>query len=230
MHPFDAFQQKPFPRRRNAIERFADIIGLNRFFLREGKRPHIQTDESIIASPADCKLAEIQTLRADEEIRGKNALGHRENYSFQELVHGERMAELFEGGLCFNLYLSPLNLHYLLVPTRMRVTHMEYHPAFCWPILFMKSGEVRNERLVLYCENPNSVPFIIILVGSFLVSGIECLAEVGGDYQAGDLMGGFKLGSTVILLFPKDSVEPIARPSDRLLFGEPVARFQTPLS
>lgn len=227
MHPFDAFLQKPFPRRRTVIEKIADAIGLNRFFLREGKRPHILADESILVSPADCKLAEIQTLRADEEIRGKRALGHSENYSFAEIVHDDRMAESFEGGLCFNLYLSPLNLHYLLYPTRMRVTHIDYHPAFCRPILFVKSGEVLNERLVLYCETPNHTPFIVVFVGSFLVSGIECLTDVGVEYTAGDLMGGFKLGSTVILLFPKDAVKPIAKPGDRLLFGEPIAQFQS---
>ena len=225
MHPFDAFQQHPFSRHRTGIERFADTIGLNRFFLREGNRPHIRAEQSVVVSPSDCKLAEIQTLRPSDAIHGEHTLGHRENYSFSDLVHGEKMGERFEGGMCFNLYLSPLNLHYLLYPTTCHITHMEYHPAFCWPILFMKSGEIRNERLVLYCENSRRIPFVIVIVGSFLVSGIECLSEIGNEYQTGELMGGFKLGSTVILLFPKDTVEPIAHPGDRLFFGEPLARF-----
>jgi len=186
-------------------------------------------ENDIVVSPAEGKLAEIQTLRSSEAIRGKEAMGRRENYSFADLVHGEKMSGVFEGGLCFNLYLSPLNLHYLLYPIHLRVTHMEYHPAFCWPILFMKSGEVRNERLVIYCENPAGIPFILILVGSFLVSGIECLADVGGEYATGDLMGGFKLGSTVMLLFPKDTVEPLVKPGCPLLLGEPLARFQSSL-
>lgn len=226
MHPFDAFQQKPFPRRRAVIERIFDGMGLNRFFLREGNRPQIRVEDEIVVSPAEGKLAEIQTLRSNEAIRGKEAMGRRENYSFADLVHGERMSEAFEGGLCFNLYLSPFNLHYLLYPAHLRVTHREYHPAFCWPILFMKSGEVRNERLAIYAETPAGIPFIILLIGSFLVSGIECLADVGGEYATGDLMGGFKLGSTVMLLFPKDTVEPLARPGSSLLLGEPLARFQ----
>ena len=225
MHPFDAFQQKPFQRKRSAIEKITDFIGLNRLFLREGKRPHIRVDEGDIVSPADCKLAEIQTLRSNEEIRGKSELGRMENYTFADIVHGDHMSEAFDGGLCFNMYLSPLNLHYLLYPTDLIVKSMVHHPAFCWPIIFMKSGEVRNERLVIYCENPSGVPFIIIFVGSFMVSGIECISDIDGQYKTGDLMGGFKLGSTVLMLFPKDTVEPVAKAGDRLFFGEPMARF-----
>ncbi|MBN2327638.1 MAG: phosphatidylserine decarboxylase [Candidatus Omnitrophica bacterium] len=226
MHPYDAFQQKPFPRRRMILERAADAIGLNRFFLREGKRPHIQADEWTIVSPSDCKLSEIEALRPGKDIHGKNAFGRRENYSFEEIVHGDDASAEFEGGVYFNMYLSPLNLHYLLYPANLTVKRMEHHPAFCRPILFMRSGEIRNERLVIYCENSRRTPFIIVLVGSFLVSGVECLADVSGSYEAGGLMGGFKLGSTVLMLFPKGAVEPIAKPGDRLFFGEPMARFQ----
>lgn len=225
MHPFDAFQQKPFQRKRSPIEKILDAVGLNRFFLREGKRPHIRTGDGTIVSPADCRLAEIQTLRSNEEIRGKSELGRTENYSFADLVHGDEMSETFEGGLCFNMYLSPFNLHYLIYPTDLTVKSMAHRPAFCRPIVFMKSGEVRNERLVIYCENPAGVPFVVIFVGSFLVSGIECLSDINGQYKSGDLMGGFKLGSTVMMLFPKDTVEPLAKPGDRLFFGEPMARF-----
>ncbi|MGC9327968.1 MAG: phosphatidylserine decarboxylase [Candidatus Hinthialibacter sp.] len=226
MHPFDAFQQKPFPRRRMILERAADAIGLNRFFLREGKRPPIHADEWMIVSPSDCKLLEIETLGSGKEIHGKNAFGHRENYSFEDIVHGDDTSGAFEGGVYFNLYLSPLDLHYLLYPVNLTVKRMEHHPAFCRPILFMRAGEIRNERLVIYCENSRRTPFIIVLVGSFLVSGVECLAEAGGSYDAGDLMGGFKLGSTVMILFPKNTIEPIAKPGKHLFFGEPIARFQ----
>ncbi len=225
MKPYEAFAKKPFPRRRSVLERLADSTGLTRLFLREGRRPHIRAGEDIIVSPAECRLREIQPLRAGGEMVGKQGLLRAEHYTFEEIVHGTEMREAFEQGLCFNLYLSPLNLHYLLYPVNLRVLRLRHHPAFCRPICFMKSGEIRNERLVIYAETPQGIPLVIVLVGSFLVSGIECLAEEGGEYLAGELMGGFKLGSTVLLLCPRDCVKPLAQPRDSLFLGEPLARL-----
>ena len=90
----------------------------------------------------------------------------------------------------------------------------------------MKSGQTQNERLVVHCVNEEQRPFILILIGSFLVGGIECVAEVGHFYECGELLGGFKLGSTVMMLFPKDAVQPLVEPGTRLLLNEPFARFQ----
>ncbi|MEW6238764.1 MAG: phosphatidylserine decarboxylase [Candidatus Omnitrophota bacterium] len=225
MNPFDEFQQNPFPRPRSWIERLADAIGLNRFFLREGRRPEIRAEENLLLSPVQGKLTEIQTLRASEEIRGKRGFQRQENYSFEEIVHRCEGREAFESGRCFNIYLSPLNLHYLLFPASMTVKKLDYHPAFCRPILFMKSGEIHNERLVIHGETASGCPIILILVGSFLVSGVECLAQVGNKYEKGALLGGFKLGSTVLMLLPNGRVEPLTEPGASLQMGEPIARF-----
>jgi len=223
--PHEAFARKPFPRRRSLLEHWADRSGLTRLFLREGRRPHVRAAENTIVSPAECRLKEIQTLRGGGEILGKRGIVRAEHYTFEQIVHGPDMREAFADGLCFNLYLSPLNLHYLLYPVNLRVLMLRHHPAFCRPICFMKSGEIHNERLVIYTETAHAIPLVIVLVGSFLVSGIECLAEEGGEYQAGELMGGFKLGSTVLLLFPRDRVKPLAQPRGRLFLGEPLARL-----
>jgi len=225
MNPFDEFQRNPFPRSRSLIERLADAIGLNRFFLREGRRPEIRAEDNLLLSPVQGKLAEIQTLRAAEEIRGKRGYQRRENYYFEEIVHSCEGRQAFEAGLCFNIYLSPLNLHYILFPVSMMVKKLEYHPAFCRPILFMKSGEIHNERLVIHGETASGCPIILILVGSFLVSGIECLAQEGSAYERGALLGGFKLGSTVLMLLPNGCVEPLTEPGAFLQPGEPIARF-----
>lgn len=223
--PFEAFQKYPFRRRRGIIEQIADGIGLNRFFLREGNLPEMPKDPDMILAPTESRLVEIQHLRQSEAIRGKQRLGAHEYYSYEEIVHSHEMQEQFEGGVCFNFYLSPMNLHYVLFPAGGNVLNFDYHPHFCWPILFMKLGEIRNERLVLFIETPNGVPMVVVMVGSFLVSGIECVAQTGNNYHAGDLLGGFKIGSTVMVLFPKDTVEPLVEAGIRLHLAEPFARF-----
>src|SRR5690606_28888401 len=209
LQPYQAFAQRPFPRPRGIIERLMDISGINRVFLRAGKRPEVNPHETRLLAPAESKLVEIQNLTPSNSIKGKSRLGEHEYYTYQEIVHSQEMQHKFDGGICFNFYLSPLNLHYLLHPTTGKVLLWDYHPHFCYPILFMKSGEVTNERLVLYMETPQGTPYVIILIGSFMVSGIECVAQPGETCTVGSLLGGFRLGSTVMLLFPKNSVTPL---------------------
>lgn len=225
IQPYDAFRQKPFPRKRSLIEKGMDVTGMNRFFLREGKRPAILADPTHLTSPVEGKLVEIETLAPAQPIRGKSTLGRPEFYRFEDLVHTPEMASVFEGGLCFNIYLSPLNLHYIISPTELTVRKLDYHSNFCRPILFMKSGEIHNERLVIYTETRNGVPMIIIFVGSFMVAGLECVKREGDTVQRGELIGGFKLGSTVMLLFPKDTVAPLLKPHTPILLHEPFAQW-----
>ena len=224
MTPYEIFYRRPFPRRRGLVERGLDRLGLNRFFLREGKRPHFRVAEDLLVSPADSKLVEMQTLGSEQPLKGKERIGHTEWYSFEQIVHDHADRERFAGGCAFNFYLSPLNLHYCLFPTGLTVKSMVHHPHFCRPIVFMKSGEMHNERLVIRAETRSGLPLIVVLIGSFLVSGIECVAEIDQTYAAGELLGGFKLGSTVMILCPADSVTPVVPVPCRLLLGEPFAR------
>lgn len=223
--PYDAFKQKPFPRKRSWIEKGMDYSGLNRFFLREGKCPAIQVNPNSLVSPVEGKIVELETLSSSKQVKGKKILGKSEYYSFADLVHTPEMASVFEEGLCVNIYLSPFNLHYILSPTDLMVQKMVYRPHFCWPILFMKSGEIHNERLILYTETAKGIPAIIIFIGSFMVAGMECVVREGDQVQRGELLGGFKLGSTVMMLFPKDTVTPLVRPNTKVLLGEPFAQF-----
>jgi phosphatidylserine decarboxylase len=226
LKPYHAFKEKPFPRNHSFIERVLDGIGFNQFFLREGKRHAIVVDEDLIVSPVEGKIVELQPLSAERPVKGKNLLGKPGFYTFRELVHGSEMGKEFEGGLCVNFYLSPFNLHYIISPMNLTIRKMMYHPHFCMPILFMKSGEVKNERLVLYAETDNGLPVILLFIGSFMVAGLECLAREEDRFERGDLLGGFKLGSTVMLLFPKDSIEPLVSPNTKMLLGEPFARLR----
>jgi len=181
MTPYELIQIKPFPRKRSILEALLDGTGLNRFFLRKGNPPAFKTEPGIFHSPCESKLVEIQTLSAPEKIKGKATSLHTEWYAYEEIVHGTQNQEQFENGLVFNFYLSPLNLHYCLFPYDVTVTEMHHHPHFCLPIVFMKKAEVRNERLVIHAKTTHGFPIIIILIGSFMVSGIECVAETNNN-------------------------------------------------
>lgn len=197
----------------------------NEFFtrpLRAGARPIAEAD---IVCPAD---GAISQLGAIDEGRIFQAKG--QYFSTRELLGGdEARAALFRGGLFATIYLSPRDYHRVHMPVAGKLSATCYVPGKLFSVNGVTAENVerlfaRNERLVCYFDTEIG-PMALILVGAMVVAGIETVwsgqvapptaAPVGHDFQRlpemvaldkGEEMGRFKLGSTAILLFPKDSM------------------------
>ena len=115
------------------------------------------------------------------------------------------------------------------MPLAGQLTATSYIPGDLFSVNAVTAENVerlfaRNERLVCYFDTDVG-PMAMILVGAMVVAGIETVwsGQVAPatddpsvvDYQhlpqpvslaKGDEMGRFKLGSTVVLLFPKGSM------------------------
>ena len=197
----------------------------NEFFtrpLQEGARPIAQAD---IVCPAD---GAISQLGAIEEGRIFQAKG--QHFSTRELLGGdEERAATFQDGQFATIYLSPRDYHRVHMPLAGKLTATSYIPGKLFSVNGVTAENVerlfaRNERLVCYFDTEVG-PMAMILVGAMVVAGIETVwsgqvAPPTGepsscDYQnlpapvtleKGEEMGRFKLGSTVILLFPKGSM------------------------
>ena len=197
----------------------------NEFFTRpleEGARP---VAEAEIVCPAD---GAISQLGAIEEGRIFQAKG--QHFSTRELLGGdEERAALFQDGQFATIYLSPRDYHRVHMPLAGKLTATSYIPGKLFSVNGVTAENVerlfaRNERLVCYFDTELG-PMAMILVGAMVVAGIETVwsgqvAPPTGepstcDYQSlpapvalgkGEEMGRFKLGSTVILLFPKGSM------------------------
>jgi phosphatidylserine decarboxylase len=197
----------------------------NAFFTRPleaGARPIADAD---IVSPAD---GAISQLGAIEEGRIFQAKG--QDFSARELLGGdEERAALFKDGQYATIYLSPRDYHRVHMPMAGKLTATNYIPGKLFSVNGVTAENVdrlfaRNERLVCYFDTELG-PMAMILVGAMVVAGIETVWSGQEappskdpslvDYMhlpapvslgKGDEMGRFKLGSTVILLFPKDSM------------------------
>ena len=198
----------------------------NAFFtrpLREGARPIAETD---IVCPADGAISQIGPISSDLLFQAKGRY-----FSTQELLGGdtERAAQ-FKGGEFATIYLSPRDYHRVHMPIAGRLTATTYIPGKLFSVNGVTAENVdrlfaRNERLVCYFDTEVG-PMAMILVGAMIVAGIETVwsGQVAPpprlpqtlDYTAapaavsldkGDEMGRFKLGSTVILLFPEGSMK-----------------------
>lgn len=197
----------------------------NDFFtraLRDGARP---IADAGLVCPAD---GAISQLGAIEEGRIFQAKG--QHFSTRELLGGdEERAAQFSDGQFATIYLSPRDYHRVHMPLAGQLTASSYIPGDLFSVNAVTAENVerlfaRNERLVCYFDTDVG-PMAMILVGAMVVAGIETVwsGQVAPatddptvvDYQnlpqpvslaKGDEMGRFKLGSTVILLFPKGSM------------------------
>jgi phosphatidylserine decarboxylase len=198
----------------------------NAFFtraLREGARP---IADAAVVCPADGAISQLGEIREHSIFQAK---GH--NYSTWALLGGdEARAAQFRNGSFATIYLSPRDYHRVHMPVAGRLVATRYIPGDLFSVNSVTAERVerlfaRNERLVCYFDTALG-PMAMVLVGAMIVAGIETVWEgqvappprrmVTRDYaqpQAavelaqGEEMGRFKLGSTVILLFPEGAVQ-----------------------
>lgn len=197
-----------------------DFKNFNDFFIRQLKpalRP-IMLDNKMIISPVDGCVRQMGHV-----IHGKifNAKGHF--FTLYELLGGnlERSVPFLQGTYA-NLYLAPRDYHCVHMPYTGALISMIYVPGKLFPV---KESSVKaipslfsqNERLVLVFDTAIG-PMAMVLVGAMIVGNLHVTWEGDiarekevreWDYtdhpirlNAGDKIGHFKLGSTVIILFP----------------------------
>ncbi|MFO7552964.1 MAG: archaetidylserine decarboxylase [Haliea sp.] len=198
----------------------------NAFFtrpLRPGARPLAEAD---IVCPADGSINQIGRI---EEFSLLQAKGRR--YSTWALLGGdEARAAQFRNGHFATIYLSPRDYHRVHMPIDGELVATRYIPGKLFSVNATTAAGVerlfaRNERLVCYFDTAAG-PMAMVLVGAMVVAGIETVWEgqvapppramLHRDYREvpapvrllkGEEMGRFKLGSTVILLFPEGRMD-----------------------
>lgn len=203
----------------------ASYGSFNEFFtraLREGARPLSDAD---FVCPVDGAISQFGRIEHDQIIQAK---GHR--YSTAALVGGDTgLAARFDHGSFATLYLSPRDYHRIHMPCDARLMRMIYVPGALFSVNPVTARGVpglfaRNERVVCVFESGFG-PFVLVLVGATIVGSMQTVwhgvvnASRSGkirewrydDQQIllkkGEEMGRFLLGSTVVMLFPRDVLE-----------------------
>ena len=200
----------------------------NAFFTRALKadaRPIIG-DSQAIACPADGTISQLGTIKDGRIIQAKN-----HDYSVLELFAGsnQRAAPFHQGKFC-TIYLSPRDYHRVHMPVAGQLREMIYVPGRLLTVSTLATQTIprlfaRNERVVSVFETERG-PMAVVLVGALNVGAIETawagpITPPRGnrvysiDYantdhpvrlDRGQELGRFNMGSTVIVLFPRDVV------------------------
>jgi len=206
-----------------AAERdYTRYVCFNDFFtrpLRQGARPLAAAD---VLCPADGAISQLGEISNGLLFQAKGRY-----YSAEELLGGDAVrAAQFAGGQFATIYLSPKDYHRVHMPVAGRLTATRYIPGDLFSVNGVTADNVdrlfaRNERLVCHFDTASG-PMTMVLVGAMVVAGIETVwsgrvappprQAVTKDYinlpepvelAQGEEMGRFRLGSTVILLFPE---------------------------
>jgi phosphatidylserine decarboxylase len=222
----------------------------NDFFTRAlvpGARP-IAPDPHELASPVDGTVSQIGYL---DEMRLIQAKGR--HYRIDHLLSGSsHWSHRFVDGAFATLYLAPYNYHRMHMPIGGTLRAAWYVPGKLYSVNATTAASVPelfaiNERVVcIFEEGP--VCFAMVLVGALFVGSIATLwhgdvtprsprrvfnLPLHGTAKAerlpkGAEMGRFNMGSTVILVFPRNVLEWDAKLAEgsTVRVGQSLARLQ----
>ncbi|MFH0975786.1 MAG: archaetidylserine decarboxylase [Spirochaetota bacterium] len=204
----------------------AGFKSFDEFFTRKLKAGvhKIDLKSDSIVSPVDARIDEFGKINQFRIIQAKGI-----EYSLRELVPSA-MADEFADGSFITLYLSPADYHRIHSPVSGKVAGYFSIPGNLFPVKEAMVNGInglfsKNERAITYIKNSKGI-CAVCKIGAMNVGRItlsyadvetnrlsgekkELLFNKNGQpsVKKGQEIGIFHLGSTVILLFRKNSVK-----------------------
>ncbi|MDR7096297.1 archaetidylserine decarboxylase [Hydrogenophaga laconesensis] len=216
----------------------------NEFFTRALRADARPLADAAFVCPVDGAISQFGAIARDQIYQAK---GH--TYSTRALVGGDAaLAALFDDGAFATIYLSPRDYHRIHMPAAATLRRMIHVPGDLFSVNPATAQGVpglfaRNERVVCVFDmrvGETTVPFVQVLVGATIVGSMATawhgvvnpprpgtVREWSYDnkpvhLQCGEEMGRFLLGSTVVLLWPRDTIAFSAEwaPGNTVRLGE----------
>lgn len=191
--------------------------------LKSGIRP-IVSGENEVASPVDGNISQIGDVQAQRIFQAKGI-----EFNLENLLGGaKQLTQDLQGGVFVTLYLAPKVYHRVHMPFTGMLREMIYIPGRLFSVNQRTTARVphlftRNERVVSVFDTTHGL-MVVVLIGAMIVGSIETVWEgvvtpaTSGKIRLwsytkpaitlkkGDELGLFKMGSTVMVLFPRNTV------------------------
>jgi phosphatidylserine decarboxylase len=211
---------------RQMIDEYATF---NDFFTRSlapSARP-LAPDPNALVSPVDGAVSQLGAISNGQLLQAKGI-----RYPLTSLLRDNRADRVFDGGWFATIYLAPSDYHRVHAPIDGALANSTAVPGELFSVNAKTEAGVeglfcRNERLVMRF-NTAVGPVAMVMVGALIVASIETVfdspqspyvkEEISSHdrrFARGDEVGRFLLGSTVILVLPRNAI----RPDDRLAVG-----------
>lgn len=171
----------------------------------------------VLATPCDSRISQFGQIEEGRILQAKG-----QTFTTDELLGGNHPE--FSGGLFATLYLAPDDCHRVYMPADGRLVEMRHIPGRHFTVAPYAAERIprlyaRNERVVSLFEDPNGVPFAVVMVGAVNVASIEMSwcgivsprrhsishwryqdEPPNVELHRGDELGCFHLGSTVVVI------------------------------
>ena len=190
-----------------AEKNLIEYTSLQDFFTRKlktGLRPQEAPAPGYLNSPVDGTILSEGRIHQGALFQAKGKI-----YALGELLLNESNLEVFEGGSFMTIYLAPYNYHRFHMPCEAQVTSLREIDGDLWPVNEKAVNHVdqlyvKNKRSVLRLKTAEGLEIALVFVGATHVGHIRILPEwqQASDRQtkAGDEIGQFEFGSTVVVL------------------------------
>ena len=202
------------------LEDIKEYKHFNDFFtraLKDGSRP---ISDSKVVSPVDGVVSQFGSIKEALIVQAKG-----KKYSVEALLAENSKNDLYTSFV--TIYLSPKDYHRIHMPFDGSLKSMKYIPGNLFSVNQRTVNNIdqvfaRNERLVCYFETEYG-EIALVMVGAIFVGSMETSWEgqitppytksiKTYDYDSrqielskGKELGRFNMGSTVILLMPKEA-------------------------
>lgn len=206
----------------------SSYTSFNDFFTRPLKADARPLAKADFICPVDGAISQFGSIEQDQIFQAK---GH--HYSTLALLAGQQaLAAKFDNGDFACLYLSPKDYHRIHMPCDGKLKSMAYVPGDLFSVNPTTAANVpnlfaRNERVVCEFESGQHGTFVMVLIGATIVgsmatvwhdapsgivnpprsSNIRNWNYENIELKQGDEMGRFLLGSTVVMLFEKNTLQ-----------------------
>lgn len=197
-----------------------DYHSLDGYFTRRLK-PGARPIGGDLVHPVDGRLTEQGEVRAGELIQAKGW-----TYPLAEFLGSDELARAYEGGTFLTYYLCPADYHRVHAPMAGSLVSARHIPGMLWPVNQWSVHNIRrlfnlNERVVMNFSSPRG-RWSYVMVGATNVGHMtitvdpsiatnrwmwhaptDRLYSPAISVKAGEELGIFHLGSTVICVFEK---------------------------
>jgi phosphatidylserine decarboxylase len=146
------------------------------WFFRNPQRvcPELQSDKSVIVSPADGKIVDI---------------------TFGDVGNGFAQK--------VSIFLSVLDAHVNWIPFDGTVSHTVYHEG-SFTLAFLPKSSTLNERNDVFIQTNNGKRIMVRQIAGTIARRICCWVRAGDEVKACDTFGMIRFGSRVELFLPED--------------------------
>lgn len=179
---------------------------LHEFFIRKLKKESRNNAfrQMEVISPVDAIIEDIGIIAGNKTIHVKGKV-----YSISEMLGNKEIVEKYTGGTFIIFYLSPSHYHRIHSPVSGHVTKQwtlgkKSYPVNKWGLKFGKSTLAKNYRTITEVKTQDNQHIAVVKVGAMFINSIV-LSHQEEELKKGEEMAYFSFGSTVILLFEKES-------------------------